>query len=349
MKKFLLIILSFVSISVQANQLIMKLHGDYPAAQKGEKLFLICKGKCVDSAIVKNKKFTFKLTNLSPDEYLITRVGKEGRRESMLLYLDYVDTYVKLERETDNMFNSYFIKNTVTGNPTHAVVSEINDIIMKGTGKHPAEDSMIKNKLINAVERKDMAAAILLWKYSSLYTYIVAPDKLRIYVYELPDYVKQTSIGQQVMTTYEKLFNLIPGGQAPDFTMNTPEGAELTLSTFLKGKKLVLIDFWASWCAPCRKKNPELVALYNKFHDKGLDVLSVSLDIDANRWKKAIEVDKLPWAHVSELKGWKSNICNLYNFNAVPALFLLDGNGKVLASGHDLDKELSIYIEKYCN
>lgn len=119
------------------------------------------------------------------------------------------------------------------------------------------------------------------------------------------------------------------GAEAPDFAMNTPEGAAMKLSD-LRGKVL-LIDFWASWCGPCRRENPNVVAAYKKYHEKGFDVLGVSLDRTKDRWVQAIEKDGLPWHHVSDLKGWKNDAAKLYGVSSIPATILLDAEGKILA------------------
>jgi thiol-disulfide isomerase/thioredoxin len=122
------------------------------------------------------------------------------------------------------------------------------------------------------------------------------------------------------------------GAIAPDIMLKDTAGNEITLSS-LKGK-YVLIDFWASWCGPCRIENPNVVSAYNKYKDKGFTIYSVSLDQDMARWKKAILVDKLSWPyHVSELKGWNSKVCQEYNITSIPNNFLLDPDGKIIAIG----------------
>ena len=119
---------------------------------------------------------------------------------------------------------------------------------------------------------------------------------------------------------------------APDFTLSTPEGKPISLSS-LKGK-VVLIDFWASWCGPCRKENPNLVKLYEKYKDKGFTILSVSLDNDEAAWKKAIEADGLIWPnHVSDLKGWESTMTKVYGFNSIPHTVLVNKEGKINGIG----------------
>jgi|WetSurMetagenome_2_1015567.scaffolds.fasta_scaffold22342_2 peroxiredoxin len=118
---------------------------------------------------------------------------------------------------------------------------------------------------------------------------------------------------------------------APDFTLNTPKSKVVTLSEYVKGKKLILIDFWASWCVPCRKEGQNVKAIYSDYHSKGFDVISVSMDNSADRWKTAIAQENYVWQQVSDLKAFKSPLCKEYNFQAIPCLYLIDGNMNVIA------------------
>ena len=121
------------------------------------------------------------------------------------------------------------------------------------------------------------------------------------------------------------------GAVAPDFTMNDPEGKPISLAS-LRGK-VVLIDFWASWCGPCRKENPNVVRLYQKYHAKGFEILGVSLDRSKDEWIKAIREDQLSWLHVSDLQFWQNNAARLYSVKEIPQSFLLDKEGKIIAKG----------------
>lgn len=119
------------------------------------------------------------------------------------------------------------------------------------------------------------------------------------------------------------------GAQAPEINMQTPEGKMLSLYS-IKGK-IIIVDFWASWCKPCRAENPNMTKLYADYHSKGLEIFGVSLDKDSTSWVKAIEADKLIWNHVSDLKYWQSAAAALYGVSSIPSMFVLDGDHKIIA------------------
>ena len=132
------------------------------------------------------------------------------------------------------------------------------------------------------------------------------------------------------------------GEPAPDFTLPTAAGPLFTLSS-LRGK-YVLVDFWASWCGPCRAENPRLRTLYQQYQAKGLEIVSVSVDADGGKWRKAVGQDQLPWTQVSDLKGWDSPAAQLYGVLAVPTTVLIAPDGLILSRnlrGEALEKRLS--------
>ncbi|MEM1215522.1 MAG: TlpA disulfide reductase family protein [Bacteroidota bacterium] len=125
--------------------------------------------------------------------------------------------------------------------------------------------------------------------------------------------------------------SFVVGGEAPDFSQPSPAGEAISLSD-LRGK-VVLVDFWASWCGPCRRENPNVKRVYNEYKDQGFEILAVSLDRTKDRWTQAIAKDGLEWLHVSDLKGWKNEVAQLYSVTSIPHTILLDREGKIIARG----------------
>lgn len=133
------------------------------------------------------------------------------------------------------------------------------------------------------------------------------------------------------------------GYPAPDFTLHTPDNKQVSLSEFKQ--QYILVDFWASWCPPCRGENIYLVSTYNKFKDRNFTIISVSLDMDKGEWMKAIEEDRLSWTQVSDLKKWQSDAAVLYRIRSIPANFLIDPQGNIIARNL-LGDDLSEFLER---
>ena len=160
----------------------------------------------------------------------------------------------------------------------------------------------------------------------------------------LSDALKNSTEGKEFEEKLTIAENTEVGKDAMDFTQNDTLGHPVSLSSF-RGK-YVLLDFWASWCGPCRAENPNVVKAYAKFHAKGFDVLSVSLDrtVDKEKWLKAIHDDRLAWTQVSDLGFWNNAVAREYGITSIPQNFLIDPQGKIVGKnlhGEDLEKKLS--------
>lgn len=158
--------------------------------------------------------------------------------------------------------------------------------------------------------------------------------------------LQKTSNGLAIKNKYVKVLEAEVGGKMPNFTQANQYGKPVSLSDF-KGK-YVLVDFWASWCIPCRKENPEVVKAYHKFKSNGFDILAVSFDSDKEAWVKAIANDNLTWTHVSDLGGWQNVLAKTFKVTSVPSNYLIDPNGIIIAKdlrGEELTKKLAEIFE----
>lgn len=143
--------------------------------------------------------------------------------------------------------------------------------------------------------------------------------------------IENSTYVQFIKKKATKSASVVVGQPAPDFELNTPDGMPIALSS-LRGQ-YVLIDFWASWCGPCRQENPNVVKLYNQYHSKGFEILGVSLDKSKEKWVEAIKKDGLTWPQVSDLKYWQSAAAELYNVKSIPHTVLIDKDGKIMEIG----------------
>jgi peroxiredoxin len=160
--------------------------------------------------------------------------------------------------------------------------------------------------------------------------------------------IKASASGKEYANRIASIKATAIGALAPEFIQNDPEGKPVSLSSF-RGK-YVLIDFWASWCGPCRAENPNVVKVYNQYKDKNFTVLGVSLDQPGakEKWLKAISDDQLTWTHVSDLKYWNNEVAQQYGISAIPQNFLLDPSGKIVAKnirGEALEKAVAEKIK----
>ena len=177
-------------------------------------------------------------------------------------------------------------------------------------------------------ENPDAYLSVLLLENFLMRQYLT-PEEIKSYFEGFDKDVKETKSGKKIKTALDSMSAIVIGKPAPNFSAPSPEGKTISLKESLG--KVTIIDFWASWCGPCRAENPNVVALYNEFHPQGLNIIGVSLDKDAAKWKEAIAKDGLIWPHVSNLKFWEDPIAKQYNVQSIPATFILDEKGNIVA------------------
>ncbi len=157
------------------------------------------------------------------------------------------------------------------------------------------------------------------------------PDELEGMINSLDPAIQNVPAVKAIFERVQKLKNVAIGNIAPDFVQNDPDGNPVRLSDIYAKNAYTLIDFWAAWCGPCRMENPNIVAVFNDYKDKGFGVFGVSLDRSKEDWLKAIQDDKLTWPQVSDLAYWQNEAAALYSVNSIPASFLVDREGKIVA------------------
>ncbi|MDB5229347.1 MAG: thiol:disulfide interchange protein [Chitinophagaceae bacterium] len=204
-------------------------------------------------------------------------------------------------------------------------------------------DSLSKENAYMPFIRKNPGSPVSLFAIQQVSGSYVNPDKVEPVFNSLSENVRNSFAGQAYKKRIDAARATEVGKLAMNFTQNDTLGNAVSLASF-RGK-YVLVDFWASWCGPCRQENPNVVKAYNKYKDKNFTILGVSLDDnDKESWINAIHKDGLAWTHVSDLKYWNNAVVQQYGINAIPANFLIDPSGKIIGKnlrGEELDKKLA--------
>ncbi|WP_374165723.1 redoxin domain-containing protein [Arcticibacter sp. MXS-1] len=337
------------------------------------KVFLIHAGAdentITDSAVLANGQFSFKGTVAEPvPAVLILDVTGKGlksmtsRPDGLRLFLEKGDLVVSAsdslskaavtgkvneeDKKLKGQLKAVEGKMIALGNEVRAASPEKRQSreYMEGMGKRYEALMDEQNQVLQSFIRENPGSYVSLDAVKSLAANSKDPVLAESMISMLSDNLKESPSLQPLLSQLESQKRVAVGSLAMDFTQNDPSGKAVKLSDF-RGK-YVLLDFWASWCGPCRQENPNVVKAYNKYKDKNFTVLGVSLDRQNGKdaWLKAIKDDGLTWTHVSDLKFWQNEVAVKYGIQSIPKNFLIDPQGKIIATdlrGEELDSKLA--------
>lgn len=298
-----------------------------------------------DSAVVANGQFSFKGKVTEPATAILY---KDANQDDWLrFYIEPGNTQMKMKgagvkdlqisgsplNDADKVLAKMLQPTTDWENNNYAVykkaAAEKNRAVMDSLDELDETIMLAKRKAVAEFVRLNPASIRSAMAIEENYGYYAEAADVEPLYNMLGEKVKASGSGQAVKKMLAVYKTVAVGMPAPDITQPGPDGTPISLSS-LKGQ-YVLVDFWASWCGPCRKENPNLVKAYNEYHPKGLAILGVSYDDKKDRWEAAIKKDGLTWQHISDLKGWQNASSEAYYIKAIPSNVLVDKEGNIIA------------------
>jgi peroxiredoxin len=300
----------------------------------------------IDSAISRKGKFVIKGGRLDYPQLVQLIAGDTRKATSFYLENNTItisgnlDSLFKADikgSKTQDEYKSYVNSNKPLSDKYAGIYKEYQSAVREGNTsrvselENDANDIMSKMVELQKNFVEDNPHSYVSPSILTGISYDMEADELDKIISSMDASISSLPAIAEIKKRVEVMKTVSVGRKAPDFTLNDVNGNPISLSSKIAGTKLLLIDFWAAWCGPCRSENPNVVKAFSEYHGKGFDILGVSLDRKKEDWVKAITDDKLSWTQVSDLQYWQSPVAGLYAIYAIPANFLIDSEGKIIA------------------
>jgi len=334
-----------MSLAACSNNPAYKISGTIGNVADGEYVYLAeAKGReliNLDSAVVTAGAFTFEGRQDAVVNRYLTYTPKEGRAPRFDFFLENGNITAALGEESkitgtpnNDIYQAYKNESGALNKELKAVYDKFKDESLSDEQKAELEKQAeeLSNKLdkltFNTIETNiTNPVGIHLWPGNS---YSMELEQLQALAAKVPAEYKSNERIDKLLKRIEVLAKTAVGQKFTDFTLPSPEGKPVKLSDIIAKNKYTLIDFWASWCGPCRREMPNVIAAYKEYNKKGFGIVGVSLDNDAEAWKKAITEMGMTWDHMSDVKGWQCEGAALYGVNSIPATVLVAQDGTII-------------------